>query len=87
MPYTNGDGTYHDRRTCRRLHRTGDRIQRTEDTAELAPCDHCVDDGTYEQDIAELIEAGICPWCGDEYENVAAHASQVHKLKWAAYSD
>lgn len=43
MPYTNGDGTFHDRRTCRRLHNTGARIRAIDDAGERDACDNCVD--------------------------------------------
>lgn len=86
MAYTTGDGTYHDRRRCRRLHRTRNRITRVDETADLEPCDRCVDDDP----IDALIEAGVCPWCpddGDGYEGeyVGQHASSQHPDAWAAY--
>jgi hypothetical protein len=42
MPYANGDGTYHDRRRCRRLHNTGGRIRRVE-AGDREACENCVD--------------------------------------------
>jgi hypothetical protein len=95
MAYTNGDGISHDRRTCRRLHRTGGRIVRTDtrDTDDLERCPNCTDDTNddgptdAERDIAGLIDMGICPWCEDdpEYENVGSHAAQVHAEEYQAY--
>ena len=94
MPYINGDGIYHDRRRCRRLHNTGQRIRRIADTDELTPCDHCAaahTEGMHERDVEQLIEAGVCPWCdGDErYEGdyVGSHASSAHPEKWADYKE
>lgn len=97
MAYTNGSGTYHDRRTCRRLHRSGRRVRTVNDTTDRDACPVCVktdadtdtdatDDRTdAERDIAGMIDMGVCPWCESEYENVAAHASQVHPDEWDAY--
>ena len=80
MPYTTGDGIYHNRRRCRRLRRTGSRVRRIDDTSNLDACDHCVD----ERDTAELIGAGVCPWC-DEYtgDYIGQHASSAHPDAWA----
>jgi hypothetical protein len=90
MPYTNGDGTYHDRRRCRRLHNTGRRIRRIDDAGDRDPCPHCIDDTTPEvASIEAQIEAGECPWCDreDRYEgdHVGQHASSAHPEAWAEY--
>lgn len=92
MPYTNGDGTSHDRRTCRRLHNTGRRIRRIDTGGDRDACPNCTDDTAdgptdAERDIAGLIDMGVCPWCEDdpEYENVGSHAAQVHPEKYDAY--
>jgi len=91
MTYTNGDGTYHDRRTCRRLHNTGGRIRRVDDPGDRDPCVHCVadahTDGMHDGDVEQLIEAGVCPWCESEYENVGSHAAQVHPDEWERYNE
>jgi hypothetical protein len=94
MPYTNGDDTYHDRRRCRRLHNTSGRIRRIEDTADRTPCEHCADahtEGMHERDVAQLVEAGVCPWCdgedGYEGDYVGSHASSAHPEKWADYKE
>lgn len=43
-------------------------------------------DATTEKSDAELVEAGICPFC-DDYEGtgVPQHASAAHPDKWADY--
>lgn len=98
MPYTNGDGISHDRRTCRRLHNTGRRIRRIDSAGDRGGCPNCTDDTDdatgpdgrtdAERDIAGMIEMGVCPWC-DDYEGdyVGSHASSAHPEKWAAYSE
>lgn len=91
MPYTNGDGTYHESRRCRRLHNTGNRIRRIDETRDRDPCGHCVEtDGEKtmaERDIEQMIELGICPWCEDEYTSVGRHASAAHPDQWEAYKN
>ena len=93
MPYTNGDGVYHDRRTCRRLHNTGSRIRRVDAAGDRDPCPHCTDDSDemHERDNAQLIESGLCPWCDpdDRYEGdyIGQHASSAHPEQWAVYRD
>ena len=85
MPYV-ADGEYHTRRRCRRLHRTSDRITRTDDTADCDPCPRCVDD----TDPETLVESGVCPWCPEEDryegEHVGRHASSAHPGAWDEYS-
>jgi hypothetical protein len=54
MPYTNGSGTYHDRRRCRRLHNTGGRIRRIDETGDRDGCDHCADEEA-EPDTCETV--------------------------------
>jgi hypothetical protein len=92
MVYTNGDGTYHEDSTCRRLHNTGGRIRFVEDADDRDACDHCVDEERSEmqsRDVAQLIEVGVCPWCPveDRYEgdHVGQHASSAHPDEWAEY--
>jgi hypothetical protein len=77
MPYVNGNGTYHDRRTCRRLHNTGRRIRRVDAAGDRDACPNCTDADTEagaptdtadgrtdaERDIAGMIDMGVCPWC------------------------
>lgn len=64
MPYTNGDGVAHARRTCRRLHNTGNRIRRVDDADGLTPCENCGDglaegeSGTCEVELSS--GDGIC---------------------------
>jgi hypothetical protein len=106
MPYTNGDGSAHDRRTCRRLHNTGGRIRQIDAAGDRDACPNCADgpdsdartptdtddDRTdAERDIAGLIDMGVCPWCPSdtdrEFQNVGAHAAQVHADEWQAYRD
>jgi len=94
MPYTNGDGMYHDRRRCRRLHNTGQRIRRIDETGDRTPCEHCADahtEGMHDRDVAQLVEAGICPWCdgedGYEGDYVGSHASSAHPDKWDRYNE
>jgi len=53
MTYTNGDGTYHNRRTCRRLHNTGGRIRPT-DAGKGEPCEWCVTDP--EPDTCQVVK-------------------------------
>jgi len=90
MPYTNGDGVSHDRRTCRRLHNTSGRIRRIDAVGDRDPCPHCADgsDAIHERDVEQLVDAGVCPWC-DAYsgDHVGQHASSAHPKKWAAYRD
>jgi len=90
MPYINGDGVYHDRRTCRRLHNTGSRIRRIDAAGDRDPCPHCAADSNemHERDVAQLIEAGVCPWC-DAYsgDHVGQHASSAHPDKWDRYNE
>jgi hypothetical protein len=68
MPYTNGDGTYHDRRTCRRLHNTGGRIRQTDDAGEWEACSHCTAEGERETDSADIctVELSSGGECGRE---------------------
>ena len=88
MPWTNGDGTYHDSRTCRRLHRTGNRIRRIDDAGDRDACEHCVDGDGEPASVGWLIENGECPWC-DSYsgEHVGRHASAAHPEAWADYQE
>ena len=84
MPYV-ADGEYHTRRRCRRLHRTSDRITRTDDTADWDPCPRCVDAGP--ETLADAVESGVCPWCDDyEGDHVGQHASSAHPDAWDEYS-
>lgn len=98
MPYTNGDGTYHDSRTCRRLHRTGNRIRRIDDVGDRDACEHCADGGASitveeveaigDEVIAEHLDRGECPWCHDyDGEHVGRHASAAHPEAWADYQE
>lgn len=57
MPYTNGDGVVHSRRTCRRLHNTGNRIRRV-DSDGLTPCENCGE--TSDTCEVELSSGGTC---------------------------
>ena len=40
-----------------------------------------------DDDTEALVKDGTCPWCGDEFGNVASHASQVHPGEWAEYTE
>lgn len=90
MPtYYVADGEHHTRRRCRRLHRTSDRITRT-DTPDGDPCPRCVagDDTMQARDIEQLIQEGVCPWCEDYAgEHVGQHASSAHPDEWQAYRE
>lgn len=89
MPYASTTGTtYHDSRTCRRLHATGGRIRQT-DAGERDACPHCVDDPEGEPaSVGYLLEDGRCPWC-DEYdgEHVKQHASSAHPDAWTDWKN
>jgi hypothetical protein len=39
------------------------------------------------EDAEALVDNGVCPWCEDEFENVAAHAGQIHPNKWDTYTN
>jgi hypothetical protein len=45
----------------------------------------------HDRDVAQLIEAGVCPWCDGEdvYEGeyVGQHAGSAHEKEWAAYKE
>jgi len=37
------------------------------------------------EDVADIIDSGECPWCGDEFDSVAPHASAAHPNEYEAY--
>lgn len=41
------------------------------------------------QSVGDMIDAGICPWCPEtqEFENLAAHASQAHPQEWRGWTE
>jgi hypothetical protein len=46
------------------------------------------EDGDVElADHAELLDSGLCPWCGGEYDNARSHAAPAHPEEWAAFKE
>ncbi|MDX1744375.1 MAG: hypothetical protein R3324_00420 [Halobacteriales archaeon] len=38
--------------------------------------------GEEHESVEAHFEAGECPWCDGDYQNVKAHASQAHTDEW-----
>jgi hypothetical protein len=42
----------------------------------------------HERDKAQLVQAGVCPWCDrDGLDSVGRHAAQAHPEEWQDYKE
>ena len=89
------DATVHRSKDCPELETPRPLSDSTVEDINADRCPECAGDepddepeGTEWTDRpAAAIEAGICPWCQEEYESVGRHASSAHPGEWERYKD
>lgn len=84
VPQATADYLVEERGGFERVHDGGTGAFPSEEDAKDVEFEETIEDDASD-DIDTLIEEGVCPWCGDDYDGVAQHASSAHPDEYEAY--